>query len=277
MKIDVFSSDSSGNTTLIRNGCTNILVDLGLNKKSIVENLALNNLTIDDIDGIFITHEHIDHVNGFPAMMNAYKGHIYMTKGTLLGIKDKFRNKPNFNDKLEQYITSGHIVLLNRDGEALEYHKVLLDDFEIDPVKTFHDAKESCGYIFKNEGKSLVFITDTGYVHEDLLPRIYNADAYILESNHDPEILMHSERPYILKRRILSDTGHMSNEDSMVVLARSIGNRTKLIMHAHISQECNLSDIIVKTREKVFSDYNIDASGIEFVILHPYREKEHEI
>jgi phosphoribosyl 1,2-cyclic phosphodiesterase len=277
MKIDVFSSDSSGNTTLVRNGFTNIIIDLGLNKKSIVENLSKFNLKIEDIDGIFITHEHIDHVNGFPAIMNVYQGHIYMTKGTLLGIKDKFKNKPNFIDKLDKYITSGHIVTLTREDEALVYNKIILDDFEITPVKTFHDAKESCGYILKSEGKTLVFITDTGYVHEGLLPTIYNAEAYILESNHDPEILMHSERPYILKRRILSDTGHLSNEDSMVTLAKSIGDRTKLVMHAHISQECNLSDIIVKTRERVFKDFNKDTNGVEFVILHPYPEREHEI
>ena len=277
MKIDVFSSDSSANTTLLRNKNSNILVDLGLNKKNIITNLDNFNLKINDIDAIFITHEHSDHVAGFPAIMNCYNGQIYMTKGTLDGIKAKYSSKPNFLEKLEDYIVSGHVIILRREKEALVYKKVSVGNFDIEPIKTFHDAKESCAYIFKSEQKSLVFITDTGIVHESLLPKLYNADGYILESNHDPEILMHSDRPYILKKRILSDYGHLSNEDSMLILAKSIGERTRLVMHAHISKECNLTSIIEKTRARVFNEYNVDYTNIDFVILHPYPEKEHEI
>ena len=99
----------------------------------------------------------------------------------------------------------------------------------------------------------------------------------MLESNHDPEILLSSDRPYNLKMRILSDHGHLSNLDSMLTLAKTIGENPKLIMHAHISQECNLTQIIELERDKVFKEYEIDTKDIDFVILRPFRSKEYEI
>ena len=141
----------------------------------------------------------------------------------------------------------------------------------------FHDAYETIGFVFTAELKRFVYITDTGYVHNNLYNVISNADAYLLEANHDPEILLASDRPYNLKMRILSDYGHMSNLDSMLTLVNVMGSNTKLVLHAHVSQECNLSQIIELERQKVFKEYDINTDNIEFAILYPRRSKEYII
>jgi phosphoribosyl 1,2-cyclic phosphodiesterase len=120
-------------------------------------------------------------------------------------------------------------------------------------------------------------MTDTGYVHVQLKEYMENCECYVLESNHDPDMLMASSRPYQLKLRILSDHGHLSNEDSMVALANLMGEKTKLVMHAHVSEECNLSPIIEMTRKKIFDSYNINRDDITYVILSRRPSGEYNI
>ena len=196
-----------------------------------------------------------------------------MTNGTycdLLLTKDR--------EIYKEYLALGRIIILNRLESFMEYEPYSYKDYLVEPIPTFHDASESVGFIFKENDKKLVYITDTGYVHNNLFDKIANADAYVLESNHDHTLLMNDpHRPLSLKLRIISDHGHMSNEDSMVLLAKLMSDKTKLVMHAHISQECNLTQIIELTRKKVFEDYGLDTTGIKFVITSPYRTEEFDI
>lgn len=278
MKISVFSSGSSGNCTLVRANDYNILIDVGISKKNLDENLLEYNLTLNDIQVLLITHEHTDHTKGFNAILKYESIKIYLTKGTFHYILSSNKEKsPKIYEKMLERLENGSIILLNRLENSIFYPQINLYNTVISVLPTFHDASESVGFIIHENEKKLVYITDTGYVHEALFDIISNAEAYILESNHDPAILMHSNRPYHLKMRILSNHGHMSNEDSMVVLAHTIGVKTKLVMHAHISQECNLTHIVELTRKKVLDDYGIDTSGVEFVILTPNPTKEYEI
>ena len=153
----------------------------------------------------------------------------------------------------------------------------LINIMNIEVIKTSHDAEDSNGYTIHDESSSLVYITDTGYVHQALYPVIANVDCYILECNHDPNILMCSERPYSLKIRILSDHGHLSNEDAMVTLAHVMGLSTKIVFYAHISLECNLIEIVEMTRKKVLGDFGIDTSSVEFVPTSPIATKVYNI
>ena len=278
MKISVFSSGSSGNCTLVRANDYNILIDVGISKKSLDENLLEYNLTLNDIQVLLITHEHTDHTKGFNAILKYENIKIYLTKGTYHYILSSNKDKnPRVYDKMVERLENGSISLLNRLDNSIFYQEINLYETKVSVLPTFHDASESVGFIIHENDKKVVYITDTGYVHEALFDMISNADAYVLESNHDPAILMHSNRPYHLKMRILSNHGHLSNEDSMVVLANTIGVKTKLVMHAHISQECNLTHIVELTRKKVLGDYGIDTSGVEFVILSPNPTKEYEL
>ncbi len=279
LKLCVFSSGSDGNSSLLESDNGKILIDVGLTRKAICENLEKSATDMSEIDAIFITHEHIDHVKGLLVILKKDNIKTYMTKGTFEALKgcSFVRNNPDNIKLLEEKKKEGIIKIIKRDENGFYYEAINVKDFYVIPIPTFHDALESVGFIFINNMKRFVYITDTGYVHNALFNLIENADAYLLESNHDPEILLSSDRPYNLKMRILSDHGHLSNLDSMLTLAKTIGENTKLIMHAHISQECNLTQIIELERDKVFKEYEIDTKDIDFVILRPFRSKEYEI
>ena len=271
MNIIVFSSGSEGNCTLVKTEDSNILIDAGISFRQIKLNLENSGVDINDVDGLLITHEHIDHIKGLAMLLKVEGLNIYLTRGTFNAIYSIYKSsgKDKQCELLEARYKTGKIHLIDRIKDSILYPEINVNNTLIDVLPTFHDAAESIGFVIHEGEKKLVYITDTGYVHQSLYPFINNADIYVMESNHDPEILMHSSRPYPLKIRILSDHGHMSNEDSMVTLANVIGPRTKLIMHAHISSECNLSRIIELTREKVFKDYGLATDNIKFICLAP--------
>ena len=278
MKVKVFSSGSSGNCTILRFDKLNILIDCGITKKEIDSNLFNMGLSINDINALFITHEHIDHIKSLNSFLNN-NIKIYMSLGTFEAIRENYMShkKENLAYLLDEKLNNNYIYIINRLENSLYYEHFILNNCDIIPLPLFHDAKETIGFSFNFDNKRFVYITDTGYVHQDIYPYISNACGYILESNHDPEILMHSARPYPLKIRILSDHGHLSNVDSMVTLAHIMGPDTKLVMHAHISQECNLSQIVEFTRIKVLEEYGIITEGVNFVILAPRPSLEYEI
>lgn len=251
MKFTVLASGSKGNATYLEIGSKNVLIDAGISLRQIQSRMEAASKRIDHLDAVFITHEHIDHVIGLAAIANKFKMPVYMTQGSY----------HNLNRKIKES--------LGPDGvKIIDYSDVLLmDGFVVKPLVTYHDALEPCGYKFTEAGKSLVYITDTGYYPQGAFDMIRNAECYIIESNHDPEMLLDSDRPWQLKRRILDDEGHLSNEDSAFLLANVLGEKTKKIILAHLSQECNTK---VKALEKysevftnqglVYQDYQIECA-----------------
>lgn len=279
MRIKVFSSGSAGNCTILLFDKFNILVDCGITKKEIEENLNEYFLSIRDIDALLITHEHIDHIKSLPSFLKIEGLPIYMSKGTYNALIDYYMNhkKEAIAYTIQSLFNKGSLYIINKIEDSIFYEPFTIGNCKINTLPLFHDARETIGFSFNWDDKRFVYITDTGYVHQEIYPLISNANAYILESNHDPEILMHSSRPYPLKIRILSDHGHLSNVDSMVTLAHIMGPNTKLVMHAHISQECNLTQIVELTRKKVLDEYAINTEGIEFVILAPRPSLEYSV
>lgn len=276
MKITVFSSGSSGNCELIRTENLNILIDAGISKKTIDENLLEYNLTLNNIDVLLITHEHSDHVKSLISLLKYDNIKTFMSRGTYYALLKENENKATSFNLLKNRFDEGKIILLNR-MDNFDYEEINYLDLKIKPIAAFHDASECVGYVLEAENKKLGLLTDTGYVHQKVIPYLLNLDCYILESNHDPEMLMSSSRPYYLKQRILSDHGHLSNQDSMATLVKIMGDKTKLVMHAHISNECNLSEIVELTRKAVFNEYGISTDGVKFVVLHDYKSEEFEI
>lgn len=248
MKVLQIASGSKGNCTYIEQNNTKILLDCGVSKKRVVEALDSNGIKLDNLTAILITHEHTDHTSCLGIIQNAYNCPIYMTRGTYDGLSSKIKDRLDLN----------YIKFIKND-ESFK-----LEDIEIDVLQLFHDALDPVGYVLKNNNKKLVYITDTGYVHFSLYNKITNADCYIFESNHDPELLMESDRPYETKMRILSDHGHLSNQDSAYVLTNIIGINTKRIIYAHISEECNLLQIVKLTSKRVFKDIGISTDDIKF-------------
>ncbi len=275
MRIEILASGSTGNCTYIETVDQKILIDCGISKRTIDQELAKLGIDFSEIQVLLITHEHDDHIRSLCTVLKKGNLNCYMSSGTYQAILNGKNEalKLTIQDKLAK----GSLILFNRLQNSILYDTILLSQTEIFVLPTFHDAAESVGFKIKDSKQSMVYITDTGYVHQSLYNIISNADCYVLEFNHDPYILMSSERTYALKMRILSEHGHLSNEDAAVTLAHILGENTKLVFYAHISQECNLAEIIELTRKKVMDDLGMDTSKIEFVVTSPLPTKVYSL
>ena len=219
MKISVLASGSKGNCTYVASNSTKILIDVGMSNLYIEKKLILLGVNPDDINFVFITHTHTDHIAGLKVFLKKHHPKVFLTQEMYNELYD----------------------ILN-DYEILE-SSVLLNDLKIDYFKTSHDT-DSVGYIIKNNEKEIVYVTDTGYINVKNLKKINNKDLYIFESNHDIEMLMNNPNyPYQIKQRILGDKGHLSNNQCHEYLKKIIGNKTKYIVLAHLSEQNNNPDI----------------------------------
>jgi len=227
MKFTVLCSGSKGNSTLIESQQIKILLDCGHSKKYLTHSLHNCGVNFEQIDALIVTHNHIDHVSQLKLFKN-----IQVYAPCLL------KDRENTN------------IL-----EAYKWFR--LGDLKILSVPLSHDAEETFGYVIQHEDESLVYITDTGYLKETDFEILSNADHYIFESNHDVELLMQTQRPYPVKSRILSDSGHLSNEDSASYLAKLVGPHTKTILLAHLSSEANSERHALQTLVETFENQHV--------------------
>jgi phosphoribosyl 1,2-cyclic phosphodiesterase len=241
MQFTILASGSKGNCTYLEIGQNIYLIDLGISLRQVQSRLEIVHKTLTHLEGVFITHEHTDHVSGLVSVVKKFKPRVYMTEGT-------YKNLPK-------------MILTGLDPNLIElinFDQILMPDgFTVRPFMTYHDALEPCGYKFTEAGKSLVYMTDSGYYPQKHFDIIRNADAYIVESNHEPEMLLESDRPWLLKKRILDDQGHLSNEDSAFLLINVIGINTKTIILAHLSEECNTPEMALSVYRRVFEEQGL--------------------
>lgn len=250
MKFSVIGSGSKGNVTYLETNKTKILIDCGLTFKQINVRLKAHDLNLENLDGVFITHEHTDHVAGLDVLLRRLDTVVYMTETTFDSLKYKI--KENISESKVSFITP--------------YEKQIINDVEILPFSISHDASDAVGYIIYAEGKKIVYITDTGYLPLKDFDMLENADAYVFESNYDVTMLFTSERPYYLKQRIDSVKGHLSNNDSAYNMAKLVGVNTKQIVLAHPSRECNTAKAAIDTYDEVFNDYGLKISDYDLVV-----------
>jgi phosphoribosyl 1,2-cyclic phosphodiesterase len=223
MKYYIFESGSKGNSTLIESSGRYLLIDMGISKKKLVSKLNEINLSFEDINYVLVTHNHSDHIAG----LDAFKPEqIYATK-----------------------LTYEEVPLTN---ELIPYNEYKINGFKVYTLPTSHDAQGSIGFIIEDGQEKLVYITDTGYLYEKTVELISDADYYIMESNHNVKMLINTSRPQNLKRRIMGDYGHMSNEDSANYICDVITKRTKEIVLAHLSEEANSPEQALDDYKKVF-------------------------
>ena len=248
MKICVLSSSSSGNCVYLEVDNRSYLLDCGISSRQI--ELKLNSIGVNPnrIKGIFITHEHSDHVSGLSSFFKKYNPTIYLTKGTYKGLKDQ--------DK--QAISPIYCKFV----KSMEEFKV--DNLSILPFPLSHDVIEPTGFKFTYNDKSIAYITDTGVF--DYIEELHNLDLYILESNHEPDLLMLSNRPWPLKNRIMSDTGHLSNQSSAIIFSKLMGERTKTLFLFHLSNECNTKELAKLSYETYFNKNNLSLDNIKIVV-----------
>lgn len=224
-------SSSSGNSYFIGCASGNILVDIGMNAKRTT--IALDEIGVDptSIDAIFITHEHIDHVAGLRVFAAKHKTPIYATAGTLSAL-----------DK------SGHLAKVENINQIGYGEDVTVGGISISAFETPHDCAQSCGYkIHMPDGRKIGIATDIGCMTDDVRTGLTGCDLIVLESNHDVGMLQNGDYPYQLKRRILSDIGHLSNDSCALELPQFVKNGTTRFILGHLSKENNVPLLAYQT------------------------------
>lgn len=236
MKYFSLASGSAGNSTAIVNDNGEILlIDCGISVNEIKKRLQQVGLNFNDIKKVLITHMHIDHCKSIRAFNS---DDVYV---------NCVNDMPEFN-------------------QFDYYERFNLLGFDIYTLPMSHDSPGTSGFIITYNNKKMAYITDTGYIHENIQRLINNCDIYCIESNHDPRMLMLTNRPMYLKNRILSVNGHMSNQDCSYVLGNVIGPKTRQILFLHRSLEANSEDMIYHTFKQTMNKMNVNYSNIEVAI-----------
>ncbi len=242
MKICVLASGSKGNSAYIETGKTKSLVDLGMSAGYIVKSLKSIGVDPSEIQRVFITHAHTDHVAGLKVFLKKYHPIVYLT--------EKMEKELDFEIEDKVYIDED----------------ISIDDLSVTVIKTSHDAADSNGYIFSCEDKSVAYITDTGYIHVKNFDKLKNKSVYVFESNHDVRLLREGKYPYYLQQRILGDKGHLSNKDSAYYLSNFIGEKTEKIILIHLSEENNRPELALKTLLDTLEKKDIKKPDIEIAM-----------
>lgn len=241
MKACILASGSKGNSTYVETKKHKILIDIGKNKKYIVDSLKKIGVNPEDIDLILISHTHTDHISSLESFVKAYNTTVCMPE-------EMFASLP----KLSSY---KHIKIYD---DEINY-----DDLKIYAIKSSHDAVGSKNFIIEDGCSSIVQITDTGYIKNKYFKLLKNRDVYLLESNHDVEMLTHGPYPDFLKKRVLSDEGHLSNNAAGFYLAKLIGDNTKKIYLMHLSEVNNTPEKALETVNATLKEYGIVFDNIK--------------
>ncbi|WP_025027555.1 MBL fold metallo-hydrolase [Caldalkalibacillus mannanilyticus] len=234
LRYSVLASGSTGNAIYIASEQSKILVDAGLTGKQLEQLFAQIGEKPDDLDAILVTHEHSDHVKGLGVLARRYEIPVYAnqkTWGELDKLCGKIDVEQKFHYEREQIIQIG--------------------DIEVESYGVSHDAVEPMAFCFHHQGKKLSVSTDMGYVSEKIKGTLQESDVIIFESNHDIEMVRMCHYPWNIKRRILSDVGHLSNEASGEALADIICDRTKKIYLAHLSKDNNMRELARMTVQQI--------------------------
>lgn len=232
MRMCSIASGSSGNCIYVGTEATHLLVDVGISCKKTVEGLNQLGLTGNDIDGILITHEHADHINGLGVMSRKFGIPIYATAGTINAIK-KVSTLGAIDDSLFHEISADE--------------KMILKDITVNPMRVSHDAAQPVAYRFQYGSNRMAVITDLGTYDDYTVECLKNMDALLIEANHDINMLQVGPYPYYLKQRILGNRGHLSNELSGRLLSSILHDNLKMIGLGHLSKENNLAELAYET------------------------------
>ena len=236
MKVQTIASGSKGNCTIVLCNDTNLIIDMGISYLTLKNSLEENFLSFDNFNGILITHCHKDHTKGLSSLIKKTNIPVYIPE--------------KIYDSIKEYVPYPRCIIIDDE--------FYINDIKINLLHTSHDAPCSVGFIIRNNDKSLVYITDTGYINRKILNNIVGKDCYIIESNHDEVMLMDGPYPRFLKERVISDKGHLSNITTAKYLKKIVGKNTKNIILAHRSETNNTEEKILEAINNVELDKNIN-------------------
>ena len=232
MRLCSIASGSSGNCIYVGSDNAHVLVDAGISGKRITQGLNSLDLTGEDTDGILVTHEHSDHIQGLGVIARKYHIPIYATGGTV--------------DAMSRMKSLGKMP----DGifrEIREDEPFVIKDMTINPFTISHDAVQPVGYRLECGEQSVGIATDLGKYNDYIIGHLQNLDALLLEANHDIRMLQVGKYPYYLKQRILGDRGHLSNENAGRLLCRLLHDNLKAVFLGHLSRENNYEELAYET------------------------------
>ena len=234
-------SGSSGNSTYIGSGNTHILIDAGISCKQLSEHIRQLDMEPSDIDAVFITHEHIDHIKGVGVLSRKYNIPVYATYGTWQGIG---KTVGEFAPENVRYVMPNQMTVVG--------------DMCIKPFSIPHDTIEPVAYSVFTEDRKLTVATDIGHVTDTVKENIYDSDVLLLEANHDVDMLKKGSYPWALKKRILGERGHLSNVTAGDTLSEIMSGRLKYVFLGHLSNENNEPHLAYETVDKILRDNYIN-------------------
>ncbi|MBP7612369.1 MAG: MBL fold metallo-hydrolase [Paludibacter sp.] len=232
LRFQSFGSGSSGNCYFIGNASTGILIDAGIGVRSIRKCLRNIGLDFDNIWGVFVTHDHADHIKAVGPLGEKHLIPIYSTRLVHEGIQKSYC-------VTEKLYSSRKFI---EKGQSVQ-----VGDFKITAFSVSHDSTDSVGYTVEYKEKRFTFATDLGYVGEEVAAHLVQADYMVLEANYDEQMLDLGHYPIYLKNRIIAQTGHLSNEQAGRFLAANYNERTQHIFLCHLSKENNLPEVAYTT------------------------------
>lgn len=255
MKFSVLASGSSGNSLYVETERTRILVDAGLSGKQTESLLRSIGVDPSTLQAILVTHEHSDHIKGLGVFARRYKLPIYMNEATWASLPSSVGQ-----------------ISLDQQHVFATLSTLELEDLTVESFPISHDAAEPMGFCFHHRGSRLGLVTDTGYIHQRILEKVTGCDALIFEANHDVNMLRMGVYPWNVKRRILSDVGHLSNEDAGEALLDLLKGNGEEVFLAHLSQDNNLTELAHLTVKGVLQEEGLDVGrDVRLRETHPDR------
>lgn len=237
------ASGSSGNSVFVEHKGSKILIDCGFSGRKIENLLSQIGENPKDLDAIFLTHEHVDHVKGASVMSRRYDIPIYANKGTWLSFIKSAGKLKEENIKIF------------RSNSFLNFNS-----FDIFPISIHHDAKEPVGFILYLDNKKITVLTDTGIIDERILNEIRGSDVYYFEANHDLDALKRGPYTYPMKVRIMGKMGHLSNDQAAKSLADAIQGKNEKIFLAHLSETNNSEELCKITVDNYLKSCGLDTN-----------------
>jgi len=254
MKIIVLGSSSSGNATCVEADGKTFLIDAGLSAKMIRERLSEYSILPDQLDAVFVTHEHTDHIQGLKGLLRKHDIPIYCTRYTAQAIENILKIEPDF------FIFS--------PGETFRF-----GNFKVEGVSVFHDAQDPVGFVFKTDNCKMSFVSDIGYVTSLVKKKLEGTNVLIIESNHDPKMLMADhKRPMHVKQRIRGRQGHLSNENACELVREIMHDDLSDIVLFHLSKDCNCREIALNLMENTVK--SLGKNEINVHMTYPHKSSE---
>ncbi|MFD1954618.1 MBL fold metallo-hydrolase [Paenibacillus thailandensis] len=256
LQFTVLASGSTGNATIIDNGEKMFMVDAGLSVKKLEELMQERGVSGHHLEGLFVTHEHSDHIKGLGAFARKHNLTVYANEATW-GAMERHVGKIEPEKRV-----------VMETGETLTFGSLEVQSYPIS-----HDAAEPVGYTFTHNGQKLALATDLGYMSDKVKKHIIDSDVLVLESNHDTEMLRMGRYPWNIKRRILSDVGHLSNVAAGEALCELLTDRTKRVYLAHLSLDHNMMDLAMLTVNTILENNGIFFKKDEFPLRPTYHDR----